>query len=742
MAANDTVKQLLLQVDAQVMLAQRKLGELTRQVDGNATEMDRSLARVDAASERLGRSIQQTGQRSGAARAGMQQLSFQVGDVAAQMSNGTRISVIFAQQIGQVSQAVQLMSGGTGRFAAFMQGPWGAAVVGATSVLGALVAMFGRNTEEEERATAARRRSNTVLDIQKASLRELIDLVDQHTDALRRNIQTERGRAVETLRTAEQARNAGEGRVRAAQQALLTAQQESARANARLRGANPDAADTLSLRQEADRAHARVVQLTEQVLKEQRALGRLQEAVRAAEVPIIQRNVVAGLDAAAAATLRYEQALESLNARQLAGTISRQDYARALRGIEQSYRAETEAANAAQRRGGRRSSGQSGDMGFQNPAPGARETSGFGNRRDPITGRPDFHEGIDLAGRLNSRINAPADGVVIKTGRVGGYGNVVWIDHGNGIISELNHLNRSTVSVGDQVTAGQQVGMMGSTGRSTGSHLHWNVRTGARPDGTGGRYVNPRSVPAARLAAPGTRAQPTGPSLDELRFGSVTSPPPSFMADPNLAAEFAASLPPLREMEDLFAEMSRYTLPNMADILAEEDQRRIESFFNGIRADLAQGLADAIVNGRNLGDVLVDTFRRAATELLSTGLMDMLSGRSRGDSFFSHVAGAIGFGGKVKGGRAIGGPIETGLPYLVGERGPEVVIPRTPSVVIPRVGSGGGSSVTVVNHIDAKGAEIGVEQKIVAALQAAAPHIAARAKAETIAELKRPRLGR
>ncbi len=131
---------------------------------------------------------------------------------------------------------------------------------------------------------------------------------------------------------------------------------------------------------------------------------------------------------------------------------------------------------------------------FGDPAPGARQASDFGMRTDPITGKQKFHAGIDLAGG-GGQIKAPANGVIIRTGKNGGYGNVVWIDHGNGVISELNHLASSSVKVGDSVAKGQDVGVMGSTGRSTGKHLHWNVRTGAGKDGRGGDYVDPTKGP-------------------------------------------------------------------------------------------------------------------------------------------------------------------------------------------------------------------------------------------------------
>lgn len=126
---------------------------------------------------------------------------------------------------------------------------------------------------------------------------------------------------------------------------------------------------------------------------------------------------------------------------------------------------------------------------LQNPVAGG-VSSGFGPRARPTAGASKFHPAIDFPVPVGTAVKAPAGGVIIRTGRNGGLGNVVWIDHGNGTISELNHLSSSTKSVGDVVAAGDTVALSGNTGTSTGPHLDWRVRTGASASGRGGRYVN------------------------------------------------------------------------------------------------------------------------------------------------------------------------------------------------------------------------------------------------------------
>ena len=106
---------------------------------------------------------------------------------------------------------------------------------------------------------------------------------------------------------------------------------------------------------------------------------------------------------------------------------------------------------------------------------------GGGVRSDPFRGRAAMHAGIDLAGPIGTPIYATADGVVSDAGyNSGGYGNLVKLDHGRGIETRYGHMSVILVSRGQRVTRGQMIGRMGSTGRSTGSHLHYEVRIDAR----------------------------------------------------------------------------------------------------------------------------------------------------------------------------------------------------------------------------------------------------------------------
>ncbi len=103
-------------------------------------------------------------------------------------------------------------------------------------------------------------------------------------------------------------------------------------------------------------------------------------------------------------------------------------------------------------------------------------TSKFGERKDPFTGKKEFHPGIDIANDYNTPIYASADGEVIYAGVLSGYGNVIKIDHGYGYITMYAHLKKILVSNGTKVSRHQLIAKMGSTGKSTGPHLHYEVR--------------------------------------------------------------------------------------------------------------------------------------------------------------------------------------------------------------------------------------------------------------------------
>lgn len=114
-------------------------------------------------------------------------------------------------------------------------------------------------------------------------------------------------------------------------------------------------------------------------------------------------------------------------------------------------------------------------------------SSGYGRRRDPFTGEPDFHTGLDISATAGVPVRATADGTVESAGRDGNYGNAVVLAHGFGIGTRYGHLSRLSVQAGQKVKRGEVVGYVGDTGRATSTHLHYEILVA-------GNRINPLSL--------------------------------------------------------------------------------------------------------------------------------------------------------------------------------------------------------------------------------------------------------
>ena len=108
-------------------------------------------------------------------------------------------------------------------------------------------------------------------------------------------------------------------------------------------------------------------------------------------------------------------------------------------------------------------------------------TDGFGGRSDPFTREPGQHNAIDISSAIGQAIRAPADGIVVKAEWASGYGNVIYISHGYGYSTRYGHLSNFAVRPGQRIKRGEIIGHVGSTGRSTGPHLHYEVRVNNNP---------------------------------------------------------------------------------------------------------------------------------------------------------------------------------------------------------------------------------------------------------------------
>jgi murein DD-endopeptidase MepM/ murein hydrolase activator NlpD len=128
-----------------------------------------------------------------------------------------------------------------------------------------------------------------------------------------------------------------------------------------------------------------------------------------------------------------------------------------------------------------RASAPLGNGTFIRPIPGATIVSGFGYRADPFTGEQAFHSGVDFAAPCGTRILAGGTGLVVSAGENGGYGFAIVLDHGGGLATLYGHQEAFAVTQGQLATQGQVIGYVGSTGTSTGCHLHFEVRVNGTP---------------------------------------------------------------------------------------------------------------------------------------------------------------------------------------------------------------------------------------------------------------------
>jgi murein DD-endopeptidase MepM/ murein hydrolase activator NlpD len=148
-----------------------------------------------------------------------------------------------------------------------------------------------------------------------------------------------------------------------------------------------------------------------------------------------------------------------------------------------------------------------------------RYSSPFGYRTHPVLGTKRLHAGLDMAAPVGTPIRAPGSGVVLTAGKAGGYGNMVQIDHGSGLVTRFAHLSEIKVAAGQPVSIGTLIGLMGSTGMSTGSHLHYETRIHGTPQNpacfilAGAKLIVGQSVPYSCDKKPAWRG--SDPSEDE-----------------------------------------------------------------------------------------------------------------------------------------------------------------------------------------------------------------------------------
>lgn len=337
-------------IESVVLELEARVGKYNGDVQGAATVTDKALARIETSATRMEK---QVGQSFGAAAQRSRLLGYQISDIGVQLSSGTSPFLVLAQQGPQVANALEGARGAVGRFATFLSGPYGAAVLAATTLLGVwlsknkdagesvadLIQKLKEKARQEELNQQATEAYNRTLDGQIAKQREL-------TSKLQDQLKTQRELDRERLQAAMTAASGFEISARKLEADLARAEKVAKRAGELLLsppiGTDPNGIAILA--QNAARAEENVKNLRSQLAKAKQAAMDAQAAIRQAQIPVLDSAAEASADKAAAATQRYEDALRDLRREYVAGAIAENDYIKRKVALERQLKAAEKAA--------------------------------------------------------------------------------------------------------------------------------------------------------------------------------------------------------------------------------------------------------------------------------------------------------------------------------------------------------------------------------------------------------------
>ncbi|OQW33938.1 MAG: hypothetical protein A4E20_11965 [Nitrospira sp. SG-bin2] len=366
--------------------------------------------KLPVAAVRAHNALQQVGASAGQQRAGLQVLSYQINDVATQFAMGTNPMMIFAQQGSQVVQAIALMRGSVGGFIGFLAGPWGAAILGAVSILGVMISSHQRAADAQDAQTDA--------------TKDLTQATRELRDATEREITTTQASIAANIRQAQALRN----RAIAARQAAL-AELELARARiqsaqAYLGSGMPSKGGTEIAGGQLASATADVNRLNAEIARQNQNIARNEQSIRAGRGLQIQQEVLEATDASAAATGRYERRVYSLTQALTAGRITEAQYRDSIAAAT----AERDRAEAAARsRGGGGGGGRSGGGGGR----------GGAAARDRMS---EWEEALTIQQQGHARLNQ-------QNNTFYAFSKQAEADYWNGILSQQNLSREERIQV-------------------------------------------------------------------------------------------------------------------------------------------------------------------------------------------------------------------------------------------------------------------------------------------------------
>ena len=431
-----------------------------------------ALGQVKAEHSQLVNELRRGAGAVGSSRAGMQNLGFQLQDVAVQFAGGASAARIFALQGPQIVGAVQMMSNSTGKFASFMAGPWGAAVGVGVAVVGALATKLFDSSDAADKAKKSQETFAETLDRTKHSYDEVVAAIREY------NAQQKKANEISIDNAAQAAKTAAANLQEAKSiREKIKAQIDAQIVNNQINAGQGSVPGTVS-----GAGGLRLLSLQQQLASQDAELKRLSDDARDAVVGVAE----AISDINSDPVKRLHTGFDELRKQAKATITDVKELTTRLTELNRQEAAAVKAVQASERTAAK-SIGQE-QAKFILPVQG-RQTGSFGESRPGHQ-----HAGIDIAVPVGTPVKAPQTGTVIEAGTLPGYGNVVFIDHGGGTISRLAHLSKISVAKGQTVEQGGVIGLSGGAkgspgaGDSTGPHLHYEVRSG-------GKAVNPLKGP-------------------------------------------------------------------------------------------------------------------------------------------------------------------------------------------------------------------------------------------------------
>lgn len=428
-----------------------------------------------------------------AQRVAFVQAGQQMQDMAIQFQMGTKASTIMAQQLPQLGFAFSGLAGNSnkaldrlGQFGTFIAGPWGAMLTIGLVALGPLIDKIFESGEEAEKAKKRHRTLSEVLMDEKASIEEVTAALEEYRRAQQQATEVD----ILAIKTRAEA-IASKLKDAIATREQIKAELERVEGTTR-RGAQSESQDVVR-----NAAFARADSLRQQTLDNQSLIDKLN--VAAFGVRNETARYVADLQTDPEKKLKEGFAIQR---RQVQGLA--EDYSVVQKRLEDINRQEKAAldslrkANSERRSDAKAKGDSSAIAAFSSPLASYSVTSAYLKQREGYK-----HQGIDMAAPEGTPVYAAQAGAVDFAGSGGTYGNLIKLGHGGGTETRYAHLSKFAVKQGDTVEQGQLIGNVGSTGRSTGSHLHYEVRVnGKAVDPTKGQFpIDPAKVTEAAQKA-------------------------------------------------------------------------------------------------------------------------------------------------------------------------------------------------------------------------------------------------